>query len=68
MDHPLTPKQIEALRALAERARTPWDFGSTTVNRLCAFGYAERIHHDVKGRKDTTLHVTPAGLERLART
>ncbi len=63
---PLTEKQRAALVALRERARSPFDFGSTTVNRLCALGLAERIHHvHANGRASTTLHITPEGLDAI---
>jgi hypothetical protein len=62
----LTSKQLDALRSLSEQAATPFSFASTTVNRLVSFGYAERQHHDIGGRKSTTLHITPQGLARIA--
>jgi hypothetical protein len=72
MDQPLTPKQRDALHALAIEARDPFAFASTTVNRLVSYGYAERVRHSWrdpmgKERTRTTLHATPLGLMRLAR-
>lgn len=68
MNHPLTDSQRAALATLAERACSPFDFGATTVHKLVAFGYAERVHHASGGRRSTTIHITPEGLARLGRT
>jgi hypothetical protein len=67
MHHPLTESQRAALETLAMRACSSFDFGSTTVHKLVAFGYAERQHHTVAGRNSTTIHITPEGLARLGK-
>lgn len=63
----ITTKQREALVSLSERAASPFDFGSTTVNVLCKRGLAERVRHETSGRMSTTLHITPQGLAAIGR-
>lgn len=65
-DMPLTESQREALRLLALRDLSPWDLGSTTVNRLCNAGYAERVRFTNANLATTKLRITAAGRARLA--
>lgn len=57
----LTEKQKEALRALVNGPRWPWDFGSTTVNRLRKAGLCK--HVSVK--EGRMLSITDAGRAAL---
>lgn len=60
---PLTKIQREALSLLAQRSRSPWSFGSTTVHVLRKLGYVETIE---RGDQAGRLAITEAGRAALA--
>lgn len=61
----ITVKQLEALGRLAAAPRSPFDFGSTTVNHLRALGLCESVATMRDGQRSTKLHITEEGRARL---
>lgn len=59
---PLTDKQREALALIATGPRNPFDFGSTTVNRLRSAGL---VRSEARKVATSMLVITDAGLAAL---